>query len=112
MTLFDSDDIGTARGQIMAEISALTEEVTDHVSYCTWWTPRGSQVFLQDDTCGGGSMNAEGVFNAKRAGLYQVSVSLQVGVGPGDDLNLWVRHSGENLEETRVHGVSDQMNFG
>lgn len=42
----------------------------------------------------------------------QVSVSLQVGVGPGDDLNLWVRHSGENLEETRVHGVSDQMNFG
>jgi hypothetical protein len=55
-----------------AEIGNLMDEVNDHVTYCAWWRPQGSNVFLADDTCDGGSMNEDGVFIAKRAGLYQV----------------------------------------
>ena len=57
----------------LAEIEDLTVEAKDHTTYCAWWTPQGSEVFLEDDTCNGGSMDAWGVFNVMRAGLYQVS---------------------------------------
>ena len=57
----------------LAEIEDLTVEAKDHTTYCAWWTPQGSEVFLEDDTCNGVSMDAWGVFNVMRAGLYQVS---------------------------------------
>ena len=57
---------------ISAEISSATAEVEDHVTYCAWWRPTGSSVFLEDDSCNGGSMDFNGVFTAMRAGIYQV----------------------------------------
>ena len=57
---------------IPAEISLATAEVEDHVTYCAWWRPTGSSVFLKDDSCNGGSMDFDGVFTAIRAGIYQV----------------------------------------
>ena len=58
---------------ISAEISLATAEVEDHVTYCAWWRPTGSSVFLEDDSCNGGSMDFDGVFTAIRAGIYQVT---------------------------------------
>ena len=54
------------------EINLATAEVEDHVTYCAWWRPTGSSVFIQDDSCSGGSMDFNGVFTAMRAGIYQV----------------------------------------
>jgi len=57
-------------------------------------------------------MDANGVFNAKRAGVYQVTVSLQAKVDPGATINLWVRHNSNNLEESKIQAYNDINSFG
>jgi len=112
MTDFDQDALNGARDAIMDEINLATAEVEDHVTYCAWWRPTGSSVFIQDDSCSGGSMDFNGVFTAMRAGIYQVSVSLQMQVDPATDTNIWVQHNGQNVPESLVHATNDMSSFG
>lgn len=103
----------------------MTSEVKDHVRYCTWWTPKGSTLFLKDDTCDGGDLDKAGVFTAKTPGLYQasedlgsmltfpqVTVSVQVELQPGDRLDLWVKHNTLNMEGGAFHFENDKTAFG
>merc|ERR1719339_414133 len=112
MTDFDQDALNGARDAIMDEINLATAEVEDHVTYCAWWRPTGSSVFLEDDSCNGGSMDFDGVFTAIRAGIYQVSVSLQMQVEPATETNIWVQHNGQNVPESLVHATNDMSSFG
>merc|ERR1711970_448579 len=112
MTAFDEDALNGAREDIMAEINIATAEVEDHVTYCAWWRPTGSSVFIEDDSCSGGSMDFNGVFTAMRAGIYQVSVSLQMQVEPATETNIWVQHNGQSVPESLVHATNDMSSFG
>jgi len=112
MTNFDQDALNGARDNIMAEINLATAEVEDHVTYCAWWRPSGSSVYLQDDSCSGGSMDFNGVFTAMRAGIYQVSVSLQMQVEPATETNIWIQHNGQSVPESLVHATNDMSSFG
>jgi len=112
MTDFDQDALNGARDDIMAEISLATAEVEDHVTYCAWWRPTGSSIFLEDDSCNGGSMDFDGVFTAIRAGIYQVSASLQMQVEPATETNIWVQHNGQNVPESLIHATNDMSSFG
>merc|ERR1712130_1018576 len=112
ITDFDQDALNGAREDIMAEISSATAEVEDHVTYCAWWRPTGSSVFLEDDSCNGGSMDFNGVFTAMRAGIYQVSVSLQIQVDPATETNIWFQLDGQNVPESLVHATNDMSSFG
>jgi len=110
MTEFDNSDIESTKDKLMAEIEELKNSATGHISFCGWWTPSGTEVFLKEDSVDSGStMDGNGIFTAGLAGTYQVSVSLQLETMPAQSVNVWVKH-GEIIEETKIHAETNTLN--